>query len=79
MKWTQEKPKEPGFYLRSNPVVQRDITKQIVFREREELWSYHPSIEGRRTKIQDMPAAFWWMKIPIPPHYRMTFDYDIIN
>jgi len=77
LEWTNEKPDKPGMYLRSNPGLQQDISQQLVFKMDGELWTYHPQNDrSRRTKIENMPDAFMWLRIPVPQHCKFIFDYD---
>ena len=75
--WANEKPKTVGLYFRTNPVLQHELSEQIVFKLDGELWTYHPHNEtSKKTKIKDMPNSFWWIQIPIPEHWKVKLDYD---
>lgn len=67
MKWTNEKPTEAGLYFRSNPALQKDVTRQEVFEIDGYLATIHPHNDSAKViKIEDMPKSFRWIKIPYP-------------
>ena len=68
MKWTQEKPKEIGIYIKSNPALQKDLTTIHVLLVDGILTTQYICDGGHKlTKIKDMPKSFWYLKIPLPP------------
>lgn len=76
-KWTEEKPKQVGLYIRSNPVVQKNLTIQTVFNIDGVLKTFHPHNEsGKLIPVSKMPNRFLWLKIPYPDHYKKT-EFEI--
>lgn len=74
MEWTNEKPKEIGLYLRSNPALQKDITQQTVYLKDGKLKTHHPQNDSSKLiNVEDMPDKFLWLKIPYPPHYKKSY------
>ena len=74
MEWTNEKPKEIGIYLRSNPSLQKDITQQTVYLKDGKLKTHHPQNDSSKLiDVEDMPDKFLWLKIPYPPHYKKSY------
>lgn len=63
--WTQDKPTEPGIYLRSNPPISAVVWQDVVQLD-DKLMTVHGACDqSKLILVEHLPDRFWYYG-PIP-------------
>jgi len=65
MKWTQDKPTQPGIYLRSNPPISHIVRQDVFEGVNGVLVVSNHADPLNATPVAELPDRFWWFG-PIP-------------